>query len=376
MISSDKMKILFIGARLFDDIAVYTKNEGITSILTESNPDSKNLKLADIPYIVPRGMEGPKEIALKEDVDAVVPLIGIDEPLVEVAKLKEDLENNYGLPVVASPVDAVMTARDKLKTKKFFIENEIKTPDFSKISKNFKPQLPVVLKKPEGQGGSGVKIALTTSDLESYIGDFEGAIAEKFVEGAEVSIEVLRWNGKTVPLVPVYKGKTTLEGIHPLDKLKTAPLAIKILNNEDIRATAKKIADVLGSEGVIDIDIIFNEEDGITYFIEINTRPSGTRYLTSASTNISPMHELVDMATGKWNYKDVENRIKKYCALEIPIGDYNTEKNGHEFREFNGDNCWVIHGPDNFQRITIRAEDIQKAYDTAEMLNIDYKKFH
>ena len=83
MISSDKMKILFIGARLFDDIAVYTKNEGITSILTESNPDSPNLKLSDIHYIVPRGMEAPKEIALKEDVDAVLPLIGIDKPLLK-----------------------------------------------------------------------------------------------------------------------------------------------------------------------------------------------------------------------------------------------------------------------------------------------------
>ena len=370
------MKILFIGARLFDDIAVYTKNEGITSILTESNSDSKNLKLADISYIVPRGMEGPKEIALKDDVDAVVPLIGIDKPLVEVAKFKEDLETNYGLPVVASPVDAVMTARDKLKTKEFFIKNKIKTPDFSIISKNFKPNLPAVLKKPEGQGGSGVKIALNSSDLESCIDDFEGAIAEKFVEGVEVSIEVLRWNGKTVPLVPVNKGKTTFEGIHPLDKLKTAPLNIENVDNEIIRSTAGKIADLLGSEGVIDIDIIIDEDEGITYFIEINTRPSGTRYLTSASTNISPMHELVDMATGKWNYKDVESRIKKYCALEIPIGDYNTEKNGYKFREFNGDNCWVIHGPDNFQRITIRSKNLKKAYESAEKLNIDYKKFN
>ncbi|MGF7118729.1 ATP-grasp domain-containing protein [Methanobacterium oryzae] len=369
------MKILFIGARLFDDIALYTKNKNITSILTESNSDSKNLKLADVSYIVPRGMEGPKEIALKEDVDAVVPLIGIDKPLVEIAKLKEDLENNYGLPVVASPLEAVITAQDKLKTKEFFIENKIKTPDFSKISKGFKPELPVVLKKPEGQGGNGIKIALTDSDLEINIDNFECAIAEKFVEGIEVSIEVLRWNGKTVPLVPVNKGKTTFEGIHPLDKLKTVPLNMKNVDNENIRSIAQKIANLLGSEGVIDIDIIL-DKDGVAHFIEINTRPSGTRYLTSASTNISPMHELVDMATGKWNYKDVETRIKKYCALEIPIGDYNTENNNHQFREFNSDNCWVIHGPDKFQRITIRAEDIQKAYEVAEKLNIDYKKFN
>ncbi len=374
---SDKMKILFIGARLFDDIAVYTKKEGITSILTESNPDSKNLELSDTHYIVPRGMERPKEIALKEDVDAVVPLIGIDKPLFEIAKMKEDLEENYGLPVVASPVDAISISRDKLKTKEFFIKNQIETPSYSKISRNLsKLQLPAVLKQLEGQGGSGVKIAVDEESIKNCIDDFEGGIVEEFIEGIEVSIEVLRWNNKTVPLVPVYKGKTTLECIHPLDKLKTAPLNIENQINEDTRLLAGKIADLLGSEGVIDIDMIVDKEKGTNYFIEINTRPSGTRYLTAASTNISPMHELVDMATGKWNFKDVQKRIKQYSALEIPIGDYKTEKNNYKFRDFKEENCWVIHGPQNFQRITIRAESIQKACETAKRLNIDYNKFH
>lgn len=31
------MKILFIGSRLFDDVSWYLKQEGITSIVTESN---------------------------------------------------------------------------------------------------------------------------------------------------------------------------------------------------------------------------------------------------------------------------------------------------------------------------------------------------
>ncbi len=369
------MKILFIGARLFDDIAAYTEKEGITSIVTESNPDSKNLDLPDTYHIVPRGMEGPKEIALKEDVDAVVPLIGIDKPLFEIAELKEDLEKNYGLPVVASPIKAVSISRDKLKTKEFFIKNQIPTPSFSKVSKNLSEiPLPAVLKQLEGQGGSGVKITVDEDDLKGCIHDFDGAFVEEFVEGTEVSIEVLRWKDKTVPLVPVYKGKTTLEGTHPLDKLKMAPLNIENQRNEDIRLLAGRIADLMGSEGVIDIDMII-DKTGINYFIEINTRPSGTRYLTAASTNISPMHELVDMAAGKWNSKDVEKRIMQYNALEIPVGDYKTDRNSYKFRDFEGENCWVIHGPQNFQRITIRAESVQKAYETAKRLNVDYNKF-
>ena len=88
----DKMKILFIGARLFEDVAPYTKNLAINSILTESNPESPNLKLADSYHIVSRGMDEPMQIAINEEVDGVVPLIGIDEPLVEIAIMKERLE--------------------------------------------------------------------------------------------------------------------------------------------------------------------------------------------------------------------------------------------------------------------------------------------
>jgi hypothetical protein len=36
----------------------------------------------------------------------VVPLIGIDGPLIEVATMKKKLEGEYGIPVVASPVSA------------------------------------------------------------------------------------------------------------------------------------------------------------------------------------------------------------------------------------------------------------------------------
>lgn len=120
------MKLLFIGARLFDDVALYTKDNGITTVLTESNPKSANLNLADSHYIVPRGMEHPKEIALQEDVDGVIPLIGIDSPLFEVALLKEELERDYGLPVVASPPEAVTISGTKLKPRSSWLTITLK----------------------------------------------------------------------------------------------------------------------------------------------------------------------------------------------------------------------------------------------------------
>lgn len=380
------MKLLFIGARLFDDVALYTKEMGINTVLTESNSQSQNLDLADSYHIVPRGMEYPKKIAIKEDVDGVVPLIGIDEPLNDVAQLKEELETDYGLPVVASPLKAVSITGDKIKTKQFLLENNIKTPEHHLINspgKNDLKKFPLVLKQAQGQGGKDIKIALSEEDLCHYLEKYNNALVERFLEGIEISVEILRWENHSVPLVPVYKGKTTLDCIHPLQKLKKAPLNMDSMDlgsdahhyNHTIRNIAQDIADLLGVEGTADLDFIFDKINKKTYVLEINTRPSGTRYLTAASSDINPLHELVDMATGSWNVNHVQRRIKEYSALEVPVGDYNGDKNNYQFREFHGENSWIIHGPENHQRITIRGKNEEETFKTATQLNLSLEKF-
>lgn len=376
------MKLLFIGARLFDDVALYTEKMGINTILTESNPQAANLSLADSYQIVPRGMEKPKEIAIKEDVDGVIPLIGIDGPLNDVAILKEDLETNYGIPVVASPQKAVSISGDKIKTKEFLIKNEIQTPEHCLFNENHEIKVkkyPVVLKQPQGQGGKDIKIALKEEEVVDYLKQYGKALAERFLDGIEISVEVLRWDNRTLPLVPVYKGNTTLNGTHPLQKLKKAPFKLddEDLNekipdyNEKIRQMALNIAELLGVEGTTDIDIIFDKKSEKTYVLEINTRPSGTRYLTNASSDINPLHEMVNMATGNWDVNSLKSRMKEYFALEVPVGDYSSERNNFQFRNFKGKNDWIIHGPPHHQRITIRGETEEKSLKIAKDLNLD-----
>ena len=158
------MKILFIGSRLYDDIDYYVRENGIESIITESNEDAINLDLPDQVFIVPRGMDSPKQIAISQNVDAVVPLIGIDPPLIEVAKMKEELEAETDIPVIAANVRAVSLTSDKIKTKEFYNEIGVATPQYQILTKdNFESKLemefPVVLKQGQGQGGKDIKVA-------------------------------------------------------------------------------------------------------------------------------------------------------------------------------------------------------------------------
>lgn len=372
------MKILFIGARLFDDVSEYAKRLAIETIITESNPNSQNIDLADKVYIVPRGMDEPKEIALKEDVDAIIPLIGIDGPLIELSKLKEDLETNYQIPVLCSNLHANQIAVDKLKSKEFFNENNIKTPDYS-FKKTENISFPSVFKQAQGQGGKDIKIVLNKEDILDYFSNYDEVLIEEFIKGFEVSVEVLSYKGEYYPLVPVNKGKTTLEGIHPLDKVKTAPCEFENVFNEDIRKLAKSITEKLNSESTTDIDFIIDSSNNEINTIEMNTRPSGTRYLTAAASGIHPLNSLIDMAIGEFSIADLDKTFKNYFALEIPLGNFNGKRinnysNTGYSKEFLEPNSWVVHGPENYERITISGENKEKAFQIAKDLNIDIPK--
>ena len=376
------MKILFIGSRLFDDVSWYLKEEGITSILTESNENAENLNLADKKYIVPRGMDKPMEIAIKEDVDAVIPLIGIDPPLPDVGKLKDTLKEN-DIPVIAASYYTANLAADKFETKKLLKENGIKTPFFKKLSKPYniediENELPLVLKTPEGQAGRGVKIALTKEDISEFLSAKDNVFSEEFVQGFEVSIETLRWGKDTVSLCPVYKGDTTLEGTHPMSKIKQAPLDIDNLDNQshnnDLRSLAEKIANLVGVEGTMDMDILHDTSNNYDYVIELNTRPSGTRYMTAASSNIYPLCQLIDMAKGDWSSKSVKSDMMNYYATELPIGDFPENKTVPSVKRFDGDNSYIVHGPKHYQRVTIRAQSKSKLNDLTYDLVGDYAK--
>ncbi|WP_455645117.1 ATP-grasp domain-containing protein [Methanosphaera sp.] len=377
------MKILFIGSRLFDDVAYYLNQENITSIITESNENALNLDLADKKYIVPRGMDKPMEIAIKEDVDAVIPLIGIDPPLPDVGKMKDTLEKENGIPVISASYYTANLAADKYNTKKLLQTEGIKTPTFKQLQEPYdisslEEELPIVLKTPEGQGGTGVKVAVNKDDLSDFLNKKTNVFTEEYVEGFEVSIEVLRWNNESVSLCPVYKGDTTLEGIHPLKKIKQAPLNIDGIDNKqhnkDICLLAEKIADLVKVEGTMDIDILHDNNSNDDYVIELNTRPSGTRYMTAATTNIYPLCQLVDMARGNWSAKKVRSNIKNYCSAEIPVGDFPEDKKMPLNKVFEGSNSYIVHGPQHYQRVTIRAEDRTNLNDLTHNLLSDYSK--
>jgi carbamoylphosphate synthase large subunit len=355
------MKLLFIGSRLYDDIDWYVRKKGIESVLTESNEEAINLELPDQVFIVPRGMDGPKQVALMQKVDAIVPLIGIDPPLIDVAHMKEEVEREYGIPVVAAGVRAVELTSDKIRTKEFYSDIGVDTPDYQILNSpdELKLELPVVLKQGQGQGGKDIKVAKTLDDIEEYFKEFDQALCEEFIEGSEISIEVLGFNGEYVALPPIYKGETTLEGIHPLNKVKTGPCMVEGLDNNLVQHVAYKVAKNLDSDGIFEMDFMFSRKNNQLYAIEVNTRPNGTRYLTTATCGINSLCELVNMAIGEFSLADISDRLEYYYSTEIPVGNYEGPAPKEPVKSFD-DNDFVVHGPEGYQRVTARASSAEE----------------
>ena len=350
------MKILFVGSRLYDDVDWYVKSKGIESILTESNNDAVNLDLPDQVFIVPRGMNGPKQIALMQKVDAIIPLIGIDPPLIDVARMKEEIEAKHGIPVIAAGVRAVELTSDKIKTKQFYDEIDVVTPEYQVLinPNQLKLDFPVVLKQAEGQGGKDIKVAQSISDVEDYFREFDIALCEEFIDGVEISIEVLGFKGQYIPLPPIYKGKTTLEGTHPLNKVKTGPCMVEGLDNNLVQYTAYKIAKNLNSDGIFEMDFMYSPSKNQLYAVEVNTRPNGTRYLTTATCGVNSLCELVNMAIGEFSSDKILDKLGYYYSTEIPVGKYDGQLPHEPLKSFEH-NDFIVHGPEGYQRITIRA---------------------
>ena len=351
------MKILFIGSRLYDDIDYYVREKGIESILTESNEDAINLDLPDQVFIVPRGMDGPKQIAITHDVDAIIPLIGIDPPLIQVARMKEEIESENGIPVIASNVRAVELTSNKINTKSFYKEIGVVTPEYQILNApdELALEFPVVLKQGEGQGGKDIKIAHNMEDVTQYFEEFDQALCEEFIEGSEISIEVIGFNGEYAALPPIYKGETTLEGTHPLNKVKLGPCLVNGLDNNLVQETAYKVARELDSDGIFEMDFMYSHKRDQLYAIEVNTRPNGTRYLTTATCGVNSLCELVNMACGEFSLKSIFDKLEYYYSTEIPIGNYEGPEASEPKKSFDNNN-FVVHGPAGYQRITIRAK--------------------
>ena len=199
----------------------------------------------------------------------------------------------FKIPYTHSGITSSMNAMDKIFSKKIFIKNNLKTPNFISLNaityldfiknKSFKKSnldFPVVV-KPSNEGSSvGVEICKTLNQLNysirKLIKKFKTLIIEEFVGGQEIQVAVI--NGKALGAIELkpkrkfydYKAKYSKSA-------KTEHIMPANLNEnkyKEVLELALKAHKALNCKGVTRSDFkFFNNK---FYILEINTQPGMT----------------------------------------------------------------------------------------------------
>jgi D-alanine-D-alanine ligase len=160
------------------------------------------------------------------------------------------------------------------------IKNNFTSPD--EITANLK--FPVFIKPNNGGSSIGMSKVEKSSDelgvaIEKAFKEDDQVLVEEMVKGREFTVGVFKSKGNIIvlPLTEVkahndkaffdfeakYQGKST----------ETTPAEVEEAIADKIRDTARKIYSVFNCGGVVRIDFIYNQEEGMPYMLEVNTIP-------------------------------------------------------------------------------------------------------
>lgn len=189
------------------------------------------------------------------------------------------------IPYVGCGVQCSALTMDKIKTKQIIQNYNIRTPKFEIYNEKLKPELPCVIKPI--CSGSSVGISIPETEKEYQVGILDAkdesdvVMVEEFIDGSEYTVGVLGPN-KEPQVLPVteivaniskfydYKAKYEDGG-----STHHCPAKIDDKLKQELQATAKKVYQLLDCEGMSRIDFMVSEE-GVPYFIEVNTIPGMT----------------------------------------------------------------------------------------------------
>jgi carbamoylphosphate synthase large subunit len=317
------LKLLIIGNVGLDLMAPYLRARDIEIVLADATVNGLNAQLADRVYLLdPDSWEPLAELALTEKVDGVTSISGPDHRNLRDSLLKEYLETHHSIPTLANPPTAAAIAVNKAETKKWlsargFPVAEGHTAADPKEALEIAERLgfPVAVKNLCDSGGIGLQIIDSASKLRRLPPRDFPCLIEKFVWGAEFSVEVLNFNGRALPLMPIYKGPTNLDAIHPMERVRLVPAPLDPVDSARLRRLAKAIVADLNLQPTADVDIVWGK-DG-PQVLEINPRFGGVTALSIAASGVMVYWALVDMIMGDWD--PMHYRFNRGLAADLPI---------------------------------------------------------
>ena len=329
MDSSRKKKLFIIGASQLQLPAIKKAKElGFYTAVADYNPEAVGIKYADEFFNVSTIDEkGICEAVKIFEADGIMTL-ATDMPMRSVAYTCEKL----GLNGIS--YETAVKATDKGEMIKAFSENDVSHPWFF-IAENeeevnkIKDSIvyPCITKPTDNAGSRGVMLVQKEEDIEkafcysSENGRSGSVIIEEYMQGSEVSVEIIVTNGNVHVLQVT--DKLTTGAPHFVEMGHSQPSRLSDDEVNSIKLLAEKAVKAVGiSDGPAHVEIMLTK-DG-PKMVELGARMGGdciTTHLVPLSTGIDMIKATIDVACGI--NPDITKKFEKGSAiryLSVPSG--------------------------------------------------------
>lgn len=318
--------ILIIGASILQLPAILkAKEAGYYTIVTDLNPNAMGIAYADKFYNVNTiDEDGTAALAERIRPDGIMTL-ATDLPMRSLAAAT----SRIGLPGIS--YETAVKATDKGEMIKAFEEAGVEHPWYFilKNKEDLKKVLhqityPCVIKPTDNAGNRGVSYAQNEAELvslydysheNSHSGD---VIIEEYMEGQEVSVEIIVYHGEVHILAVTDKltqGKPYFVEIGHSEQSQLGDT-----NVERIKDLAKRAVKAIGIDNSPAHVEIMLTKDG-PKMVELGARMGGgciTTHLVPLATGIDMIKSVMDLAMGK--SPDVTPKFDKGSALRHIVG--------------------------------------------------------
>ena len=303
---------------------------GYETIIINNNPEtvSTDFDIADRLYFEPLTPEDVEQVVLAERPDGAVvqfggqTAIGLTQALMQM-----------GVPILGTDARDVDAAEDRELFDRILQETGVPRAAGGTVftaaeAKEVANRLgyPVLVRPSYVLGGAGMRIAISDSDIDEYIGIINRytqehpILVDKYIRGTEVEVDAV-CDGEDI-LIPGIMQHIERTGIHSGDSISVYPAqSLTETVKERMVEDSRRLSRALHVKGMINIQFIAKGEE--VYVIEVNPRSSRTVPYISKVTGIPIIPLATRVICGEklrdMGYAPGLQPEADYIAVKMPV---------------------------------------------------------